>query len=254
MTDQLVHTDVRGIQRFVFASAQLRDVIGRSAMVRHVVNRTEGPLADAARATGADVISAAGGRSVVHCTDEPTARSFAARYSRALLETCRELDPVITRVPVATSVVATLIGPLPRRCGAVAAAWTGRAGIEGLTVTELCEVTGRPAEYLDDPEPRRSGRPSQRAQLVASSVVAARTLGRDQGTLFEELLLGEHATGFGFPPQVEEMGRTTGTRSQVGVVHLDLDGLVLQRHLWGSVPAAAVVAGAGLVLAVAAPV
>jgi pimeloyl-ACP methyl ester carboxylesterase len=33
----------------------------------------------------------------------------------------------------------------------------------------------------------------------------------------------------------------------------DSYGLILQRHLWGSVSAAAVVAGAGLVLAVAAP-
>lgn len=64
-TGHLVHTDLRGIQRFVFASAQLRDVVGRSAMVRHVADPHHGPLATTVAETGVQVVSAAGGRCVV---------------------------------------------------------------------------------------------------------------------------------------------------------------------------------------------
>ncbi|MGH3937525.1 MAG: hypothetical protein ACRDTG_02655 [Pseudonocardiaceae bacterium] len=228
-TGHVVHTDLRGIQRFVFASAQLRDVVGRSAMVRHVADPREGPLADAAE-PGVQVISAAGGHCVVLCPDESTAREFAGRYSGRLLRQCRELDPVMTLVPVTGSVAAVLSDVLADRAIRVAGGWAGRAGIAGLTITEPCAVTGLPAERLHDPARGGSGPQPER---VTAAVVATRELGRTRGARFAaELLDHGDRTRFGFPTQVDELGRSTGTRSMVGVVHLDLDGLGTRMATW----------------------
>ena len=120
-TGHLVHTDLRGIQRFVFASAQLRDVVGRSAMVRHVADPHDGPLAATVAETGAQVVSAAGGRCVVLCPDEGAARGFATRYSGRLLRLCRDLDPVMTVVPVTGSVATTLGGRVADRAARLSA-------------------------------------------------------------------------------------------------------------------------------------
>lgn len=229
-TGHLVHTDLRGIQRFVFASAQLRDVVGRSAMVRHVADPHEGPLADTvAEMTGVRVISAAGGHCVVLCPDQPTARGFAGRYSGRLLRLCRELDPVMTLVPVIGS-VATVLSDVADRAIRVAGGWAGRAGIAGLTITEPCAVTGLPAERLHDPARGGTGPQPER---VTAAVVATRELGRTRGPRFAaELLDNDDRTRFGFPTQVDELGRSTGTRSMVGVVHLDLDGLGKRMATW----------------------
>ncbi|MGQ0776301.1 MAG: hypothetical protein ACT4NY_18055 [Pseudonocardiales bacterium] len=230
-TGHLVHTDLRGIQRFVFASAQLRDVVGRSAMVRHIADPHDGPLADTvAEMTGVQVISAAGGHCVVLCPDEPTARDFACRYSGRLLRQCRELDPVMTLVPVTGPVAAVLRDVLRDRAVRVAGGWAGRAGIAGLTITEPCAVTGLPAERLHDPARGGAGPQPER---VTAAVVATRELGRTRGARFAaELLDNGDRTRFGFPTQVDELGRSTGTRSMVGVAHLDLDGLGTRMATW----------------------
>lgn len=237
-TGHLLHTELRGIQRFVFASAQLRDVVGRSAMVRHVTDPHEGPLAaTVAQNTEVRVISAAGGHCTVLCPDEPAAREFASRYSGRLLRLCRELDPVMTLVPVTGSVAAAL-NELAGRALQGSGGWTGRAGVAGLTITEPCAVTGLPAERLHDPA--RGGRGPQ-PERVTAAVVATRELGRRQGARFAAELMdsGDHdnRVRFNFPTQIDELGRSTDTRSLVGVVHLDLDGLGTRMATWlGSLP------------------
>jgi hypothetical protein len=226
VTTRLVHVDLRGIQRFVFASAQLRDVVGRSAMVRHVVDPDHGPLADAAGVTGAQVMSAAGGRCVVRCPDDGTARAFATHYSGALLRLCRDLDPVITQVPVTDSVALVLGTTLATDATRTSGEWSGRGGILGLTITQPCAATGLPAEETDT-DPSGSGRP---AEQVTTAVLNARDLGRRQATRFRDMLLP--GDGFDFPAQMDDLGRSVGSRSLVGVVHLDLDGLGSRLAAW----------------------
>ena len=233
-TGHLVHTDLRGIQRFVFASAQLRDVVGRSAMVRHVADPHHGPLATTVAETGVQVVSAAGGRCVVLCPDESAARGFATCYSSRLLRLCRDLDPVMAVIPVTGFVPATLATQVADRAARLSGEWAGRAGIAGLTITEPCAVTGLPAEVIHDPV---RGLPGPREERVTAAVAAARELGHKQGDRFTAALLdsGDQADDglrFAFPTQIDELGRSSGTRSLVGVVHIDLDGLGARMATW----------------------
>lgn len=229
--EHLVHTDFRGIQSFVFASQQLRDVVGRSAMVRRVADATTGPLAKVVHKTGVRVISAAGGQCIVLCPDAASARGFAAHYSRELLLECRELDPVMTVVPVDGPIWTVLGSTLPAQAVRVAARYSGHAALAGVTITRPCAVTGLPAEEMYDKGPSEDRKPVTRA------VVDTRELGEAQRGRFAADLLGKtgvpgRGTTLGFPRLVDELGRSTGTRSLVGVVHMDLDGLGTRMARW----------------------
>ena len=228
-TSYLVHTDLRGIQRYVFASGELRDVVGRSMMVNQAVSAAAaGPLGVAVDADAhVRVLSAAGGRSVVWCRTRSAARAFARRYSRALLDLGSDLDAVMTQVAVGDGLRAALI-ELSSRAAVRSGSWAGHTSAAGLTVTEPCHISGYPAEIVEPPRPAGA-----RPQSVTSSVAAARRLGQ---RLLEDQaarLLPEAArAGYTFPTKLDEMGRTGGERSLVGVVHIDLDGLGDRLTTW----------------------
>ena len=73
------------IQRFVFASNRMRDVVGASALIRRA-SSTEGVVAEL-NVDPATVIVAAGGRMTLRFNDIDAARTFAALYTQWLAKT-----------------------------------------------------------------------------------------------------------------------------------------------------------------------
>ena len=227
----LTAVDLVGIQRFIFSSNRLRDVTGASHLVnlatpRQVDQAEKGRQAIATKgalaACGAvhAVIVSGGGNAVLEFTGENAleeAKTFAARYSRWLIEEAPGLDAVIEHEPYEEGFAEALSNLLEK---------TARAKHQrepsipllGLSVTAACRETGLPAN-----EPSADGDP------IAASVDRIRKAASKAQDYWRDLLLPDRTIGENrfpvFPMELDDMGRTEGQTSLIGVVHIDGNGV-----------------------------
>ncbi|SFW22826.1 hypothetical protein [Nitrosovibrio sp. Nv17] len=214
----LTAMDVLGVQRYVFASNRLRDVISASWLV-HWVTATDGAL----RGSEGDVLLASGGNVVVRFTDIDAAKSFAARYTRRLYDDAPGLDVVVAHRNYEKGGLAAALAQLQVD--------VARAKLEripsvpqlGISVTTPCRITGLPATRLDP----------QDASIPLSSMVLRWRDGdvRASATSRWDALLTD-SQRYAFPPEIDDMGRTRGDTSLVGVVHIDGNGIGQQIQSW----------------------
>jgi len=208
--------DVLGIQRYVFASNRLRDVLAASWMVDHVVKREADSLLQWGM-TGDRVLLAAGGNAIVEFEDLDEARTWTGRYTRWLQGEAPGLEVVVAHRPYDGRSLAWGLKALAVDLARAKLERRPSAPQLGLSVTAACSVTGLPANAVDRGEPVSSRIARLRAQTEPA---------RERWQRFLPAHL-DHAPGWftDFPDELDLMGRTHGETSLVGIVHVDGNGV-----------------------------
>lgn len=212
--------DLAGIQRYVFASSRLRDVVGASVLV----DRASGAhgLIAGCGVTSDRILRAAGGTIVVRSDKLDDAEAVAAKFSRSLLDVAPGLEATI----VHRESNASLAQELPElEADGFWAKQRRRPGAQllGVGVTDVCAETGLPAIELCRIVP---GARISAPIAAARDAVGPRDAERSKRWEREGIPIGE-------PLELDHVGRTRGTRSLIGVVHVDGNGVgrMIQRWL-----------------------
>lgn len=216
----LTGIDVLSIQRYVFASNRLRDVLSASWMVDHITKCKPDSLLQWGM-TDERVLLAAGGSAIVEFENLADARTWTGRYTRWLHDEAPGLDVVVAHRPYDGRSLAWGLKAL--------AADLARAKLErrtsapqlGLSVTAPCSITGLPATSLDGSERVPI---SRHIKVLRQDDIQRRARERWNDYLPGTL---EHAQGWRaeFPIELDLMGRTHGETSLLGVVHVDGNGV-----------------------------
>lgn len=206
----LTGIDILGIQKYVFASNRLRDVLSASWMVEHVANRHS--LAQWGLAVDR-VIAAAGGNAIVRFDGFDEARKWTAYYTRWLQETAPGLDAIVAHQsydarPLAWGIKALQITLARRKLERIPG-----APQLGLSVTASCSVTGLPATHL-----AQGDLVSPRVRCLREKIDLAR---QTWDRYLPHSLTNAPRWRVKFPPEFDRMGRSHGETSLLGVVHVD---------------------------------
>lgn len=217
----LTAVDVLGIQRYVFGSNRLRDVLAASWMVDHVTRREQ--IEGHFDGGTPSVLLAAGGNAIVEFDTLQRARGWAARYSRWLHETAPGLDVVVVHRPYERGRLAWALRVLQVDLARVKQEQVPSVAQLGLSVTASCSITGLPATEVDQGE------------LVSPGVQRLRACADKARTRWDDWLPAlDRLPGWtaDFPDEIDHMGRTRGQSSLVGVVHVDGNGVGKRIQGW----------------------
>ena len=218
----LTAIDLLGIQRFVFSSNRLRDVIGASLLIARACSfEIDGPLANLVPETHR--LMAAGGAALVCFDSIDAARDFAGTYSRWLYHEAPGLEVVIVHRRFRDGELAAAARAIQVD---LARAKTERAPsvpLPGLSVTETSVETGAPAVAMRN-LPRSAPAPSSRVTIKAREAWKGERTSSHWSCRLGEL---SKATGrvLARPREIDHLGRSHGDTSLVAVVHIDGNGV-----------------------------
>jgi hypothetical protein len=214
----LTGIDVLGVQRYVFASNRLRDAVAASWLV-HWATGADGALHE----SGGDVLLASGGNAILCFPDRGRAHEFVTRYTRRVYDDAPGLEVVVAHEPFHNGGLATALGRLQVKLANSKLERTPATPLLGLSVTAGCDITGLPATGIDPLDARK---PLSRMVLRwRDRDVHARAIAR-----WDEFL--DAGAGFALPPEIDDMGRTRGDTSLIGVVHIDGNGIGERIATW----------------------
>lgn len=204
--------DVLGIQAYVFASNRLRDVLSASWMVEHITSRA----ALSQWNLKADVVLlSAGGNAILAFGTLDEARAWTTRYTRWLYETAPGLEVVVAHREYTRRSLAWALKALQIDLARAKMERIPSAPQLGLSVTAPCSVTGLPAADID----KISG------ELISPRIKRLRKRQSDAKQRWNRFLPTTlpHAPSWSptFPDELDQMGRTRGDTSTLGVVHVD---------------------------------
>ncbi|MCS6954357.1 MAG: hypothetical protein RMK57_08585 [Bryobacterales bacterium] len=210
----LTGVDLLRIQQYVFGSNRLRDVAAASLAVELATDRGAGlHLPDE------KIVLAAGGNAVLVFEGLEEARHWTAGFTRRLEDTLApDLEAAVVHREFAPGGLAQAWLELQDDLAGEKLARRPSAPQLGLSVTAACALTGRPAVDVDE-----EGTVLGRRYAILREHVGSL---RDRWKNFLPSRLDE-APGWRaeFPLQLDELGRTRGETSLVGVVHVDGNGV-----------------------------
>jgi hypothetical protein len=216
----LTMLDVMGIQDFIFSTNKLKDAIGGSRIVELATSTEDSGWLECWET---NVIVPAGGNARLEFDSMESAKAFATTYSRKILDDAPGLEVAIAHQKL-TSYPETLI-KLELEIQKAKLAHRPSVPLMGLGVTATCRATGLPATNLSDDDP---------PQPIARRV----KLRRDQAqreTRWNKFLENKkrlEAYNYVFPLEFDDLGRSFGDTSMIGVVHIDANGLGLRFKTW----------------------
>jgi hypothetical protein len=203
----LTAIDVLGVQRFVFQSNRLRDVVTGSYLV-HWSTSEKGALKDL---TPTDkILLAGGGNAIVETGSMGEARSFAARYTRILHNDAPGLEIAVVHKEYEEGDLASTLQDLQIELARAKTERLPSVPLLGLSVTASCRETGLVACGFDKDEPT----------VPLSTEILSRRNKKDEAKRHWEAYLKDR-DGFAFPMELDHLGRTMGDTSLIGVVHID---------------------------------
>jgi hypothetical protein len=215
----LTFIDAIGIQSFVFLSNKLRDAVAGSEMISEVLGNSSrnSTLGVIANGLGGETIMAAGGNALVRFDDMASAREFAARCSRALLEKAPGLDVVISHCGYNSGDLAKAIRDVHRGIQKAKFERVPSACLPALSVIAECSKTRLPATAV-------IRQPGDEPPVPLSDPIASRRLVLKQSS---DTVCPGFTEGGGpgvdlcYPLDIDNMGRTRADTSLLGVVHVD---------------------------------
>ena len=221
----LTAIDVLGIQSYVFASNRLRDVVGASYLVEWASSRDRGLRLDNHHdVPPPEIIVAAGGNAILRFNTTDAAKQFALRYSRGLLERAPGLDVAIAHQPYDDGKLAHGLLALQVQLAKAKLNRYPQVPQLGLSVMQPCDVTGLPARQCD----RSNEWVSSRIAQIRNPEVL-----QDAKNRWDEFLPTHfHGHTVRFPDELDQMGRSRGDTSLVGVVHVDGNGIGRRIQKW----------------------
>ncbi|WP_129675888.1 hypothetical protein [Candidatus Chloroploca sp. Khr17] len=223
----LTGIDLLGIQRYVFASNRLKDVLAASWMVDHVVSKAN--LIEHG-ITEDRIILAGGGNAILAFEDVSAARTWTTRYTRWLLDSAPGLEIVVAHQPYDSQKLAWALKALAINLARAKLERRPSAPQLGLSVTESCVLTELPAITIIKDQGDDQG------ERVSARIAKQREHLQDAKSRWQQFLPHQfiHVPGwrFAFPDDLDVMGRSHGETSLVGVVHIDGNSLGLAITQW----------------------
>jgi hypothetical protein len=230
------------IQSYVFASNRLRENVGASHLVAlaardwvyeaaaaaGVSNIKAGEL-DLSAELGVlggctvEVIYTGGGNAAIAFQGNSEMERFIRAYSKFLLSRAPGLQVAFASVEWSPgNQLRKTISEAMQKLADAKMARSLDASLLGLSVTKACGSTGLPA-VATTPVPQEGERPIS-AEILAKLRVTERVSGLSEADsrLINMLKL---PSGFAFPSELDELGRTEGESSYIAVIHADGDGL-----------------------------
>lgn len=214
----LTGIDVLGVQRFVFASNRLRDMVTGSFLV-HWSTSCKGGLSGLVAEN--NILLADGGNAIVEFASLDEAKAFAGAYTRLLYDQVPGLDVVLVHETFENGNLAVALQNVHLKMACAKADRLPSVPLLGLSVTASCMETGFPATVTSSSEstaPLSRGIQKRREKKV------------EVNRYWIEYLNG--LKGLAFPLELDQLGRTMGDTSQLGVVHVDGNGVGVKIKKW----------------------
>jgi hypothetical protein len=215
----LTGIDVLGLQRYVFASNRLGDVIAASWLVNWTV-ASNGALAGAGDGS---LLLAAGGNAILKFPDLKRAQSFASHYSRRLYEEAPGLEVAIAHRQYDSGGLSRALRLLQVDLARTKLEQTPSVPQLGLGVTMRCRITGLPAVEIDAME--NNAPISRRIARLRDSTVR-----RSAVIQWNRFLDADDALEF--PADLDHLGRSKGDTSLIAIVHVDVNDIGHSINEW----------------------
>lgn len=238
----LTAIDVLGVQRFIFSSNRLRDMVAGSYLVHRSTTR-EGALEDLVPRE--KILLAGGGNALVEFDSAEKAREFAARYTRRLYDNAYGLEAAIAHRSFEHGGLAQALLNIQIELARNKSERVPAAPLLGLSVTASCRETGLPATGFDPKEPTiplsrqmsKDGRGGSQTfgqkeppVPLSRDVLNRRGVKEEANAHWSKYLI--NMDGFDFPMEMDHLGRAGGDISQIGVVHVDGNGVGKKIASW----------------------
>lgn len=228
----LTAIDVLGVQRFVFSSNRLRDVVTGSFLV-HWSTSLAGALSKLAEER--DIVFASGGNVVIRF-DSPekahdfTARyhDFTARYTRLLYDEAPGLEVAVVHKEFQSGGLARALREIQIELARAKTERTPSVPLLGLSVNASCRETALPAMGFEAAEPTVALCKGILKRRERKEVANAHWRPYLERTGKPEFSPEE----FDFPLELDDLGRTIGDTSLIGIVHIDGNGVGQKIKTW----------------------
>lgn len=222
----LTAIDILGVQSYIFASNRLRDVIGASYLVEWATSQTGALSFDALNVPNPKIISAAGGNAILRFETIDSAHQFVMYYSRRLIEKAPGLEVAFAHQLYENGKLARGLLSLQIELAKSKLRRRPHAPQLGISVIQPCAITGLPASDRD----RQSNNEwvSSRIAKIREANTVKKTFNRWEPFLPSDLF-GHKAC---FPVVFDDMGRTYGDTSLIGVIHIDGNGIGKRIQRW----------------------
>jgi hypothetical protein len=224
----LTAIDVLGVQRYIFSSNRLRDVVMGSYLVGWSASHDRSGKSGVRRgalsglAPKNRVLLAGGGNALIEFDDYPKAREFTARYTRLIHQEAPGLEVAIAHREYQAGNLARALGEIGVELARTKTERAPSVPLLGLSVTVSCNETGLPACGFDKTEPT--------AVPISRGILARRGKREDAIAYWQDYLSAY--PDFDFPMELDDLGRTMGDTSLIGVVHLDGNGVGKRIAKW----------------------
>jgi len=221
MSQYLVGLAARSIQRYVFASNRLVDIIGASALVEELFDAEKlrhdfGPL-------NTEVLTSQGGSATLLVTGDTPPTDGVACFSRRRLITAPGVEADVQILTHQTGSLAEELLLLGAKLTEASAAPTTSVPHPAGAGFASCRATGGAASGIDP----RTHTPLSRQAAAARQRGLAEADRR--GTPLPTPLHNWSAIE---PTELDHLGRTSGQRSLIGVVHIDGNGIGAKIERW----------------------
>ena len=223
----LTFIDTLGIQSFIFSSNRLKDVVGGSELVSQATSR-QGWIKELGYQ--ANVIVGAGGNLLLQFKDKDEAKTFAAKFSRKALDEAPGLEVALVHHEYNAGQLAQAIKEIQIKIENHKLERRPSVPLLGLGVTAACRESQRSAVTLDV-----EGVP------IAGEVATRRQDNYQNQKRWLNFLPCNYKTfkpGKGapveltFPLELDDLGRSYGDLSLMGVVHIDGNGIGQKLKNW----------------------
>jgi len=222
----LTAIDVLGVQRFIFSSNRLRDAVAGSYLVHWSTSR-DGALEGLVPKE--KILLAGGGNAIVEFDSAEKARKFAAYYSRSLYDNAYGLEAAIAHQSFEPGGLAQALQNIQTELARQKVERVPAAPLLGLSVTASCQETGQPATGFDT-DTKFDTDTNEPPVPLSRDVLNRRGVNEEANAHWSEYLINKD--GFNFPMEMDHLGRTMGDTSQIGVVHVDGNGVGKKIASW----------------------
>jgi hypothetical protein len=217
----LTAIDVLGVQRFIFCSNRMRDVVSGSWLV-HWSTATDGALRNLVPQQ--KVLLAGGGNAILEFESMEEAKTFTAKYTRRLYDDAPGLDVAVAHREFHPGELAKALQALQIDLARTKIERIPSATLLGLSVTAACQETRAPAVDFDPKELDEPNKP------LSNTILKRRGKKDEAVKRWSEFL--QHWPEFVFPMELDDLGRTRGDTSLIGVVHVDGNGVGQKIKQW----------------------
>ncbi len=214
--------DALEIQSYLFSSNRLKDNIGASWLVQEALEKWPRQALNNAGLSEEHLMVSGGGNSMFFFDSLEQARNMACRYSQLLHERAPGLQVACHHHEVSMNNSAEFCKELEKAYAGLHRKKASRLPgqpLLGMGVTQLCETGNQePATEVDTEK-------GSKTRLLGPAALAKIKGGEKAKTELAELYKEQIKSGCVFPSELDDLGRSLGEKSYIGVVHMDGNGI-----------------------------